>query len=169
MSVSGHFYAFSNVSVQFWTLGSVKFVRNHNIPTEFQHSHPSDYPLRTLSAVFMRFRPSSDNWVHFGKKSKWCSLGMLHRQNAEKEGKKRELYFKPSPILREPPSEREKTLEGRKEVLNTFTFSSAPDAILYLLSMLRHCRSYPCTCGRAISHQTGLWKKKNIYIYIRHG
>ena len=92
---------------------------------------------------------------------------MLHRQNAEKEGKKRELYFKPSPILREPPSEREKTLEEREEVLNTFTFSSAPDAILYLLSMLRHCMSYPCTCGRAISHQTGLWKKKKkTYIYI---
>ena len=84
------------------------WVRLTTIPSKFQHSHPSDYPLGTLAAVFMRFRPSSDNWVHFGKKLKWCSLGMLHRQNAEKEGKKRELYFKPSPILREPLHRKEK-------------------------------------------------------------
>ena len=84
------------------------WVRLTTIPSEFQHSHPSDYPLRTLSAVFMRFRPSSDNWVHFWKKIKMMFSWDASPSKRRKGREKRELYFKPSPILREPLHRKEK-------------------------------------------------------------
>lgn len=65
------------------------WVRLTTIPSEFQHSHPSDYPLGTLAAVFMRFRPSSDNWVHFSKKIKmmfsWDASPSKRRKGREKK------------------------------------------------------------------------------------
>ena len=47
------------------------------------------------------------------------------------------------------------------KINSTFTFSSAPDASLYLLSMLKHCISYPWTWGRAISHHKDRWGNYN--------
>lgn len=163
MSVSGHFYVFSNVSVQFWTLGSVS-----------QHS----VRISTLASVWLPFK-NTFSCFHaipskFGQLSPFWKknqndvlLGCFTVRTQKRKGKKENCTLNPHPSYKSLSIGKRKDPGGEGgsfEHLYLFV-SSRRHFVSTKHAQTLHVISMYLWTGYFAPNRPLEKEKKNIYIY----